>query len=261
MPIPEFPKPDPAMTQDQALNMILSSIALEELALSHILDAEGEKLQYILKTRSNSSCPASTSEILAINKSVTDLLEMVMQNQLLLKNKMNDVLEYLPKPPPCRDMPPCCCMPPGSPHSQTCPPPPCPPMVKENCFEMLPGCCLSDHAFRWKENTASRITCKTKQEKIDLPHTGTFRFEFAIDFSMLAYGEHILSVELIIDCCCEKQAIHKLFFMPDCCKKKIFTGCTAIQMPCSCSPCTASLFLRSPERVQIHHGFLSVEEV
>ncbi len=42
MSMPELPQA-PDFTQEQALNMILSSIALEEVALSHIINAEGEK--------------------------------------------------------------------------------------------------------------------------------------------------------------------------------------------------------------------------
>ena len=38
------------MTREEALTMIIASIAMEELALSHILNAEGEKLQYVLGT-------------------------------------------------------------------------------------------------------------------------------------------------------------------------------------------------------------------
>ena len=42
------------------VNQILSSIAMEELGMSHILNAEGEKLQYILGTLPGLSGPAAT---------------------------------------------------------------------------------------------------------------------------------------------------------------------------------------------------------
>ena len=54
MSMPSFPPNGADMTQEEALTMIIASIAMEELALSHILNAEGEKLQYILGTL----CPA-----------------------------------------------------------------------------------------------------------------------------------------------------------------------------------------------------------
>ena len=45
---PNFPVIDPPLTRDGSVNEIIASIAAEELSLSHILNAEGEKLQYVL---------------------------------------------------------------------------------------------------------------------------------------------------------------------------------------------------------------------
>ena len=72
-----------------AVNQILSSIAMEELGLSHILNAEGEKMQYILGTLPGLSGPAATvKDVLNANESVRSLLETAVQNQLFLKAKM-----------------------------------------------------------------------------------------------------------------------------------------------------------------------------
>ncbi|MCI8328796.1 MAG: hypothetical protein HFG02_04050 [Oscillibacter sp.] len=129
MSMPSFPPNGAAMTREEALTMIIASIAMEELALSHILNAEGEKLQYILKAGAT-SC-ASPQDVLAVNKSVTALLEAVVHNQMLLKGKLERVLEFCPPPaPPCPPPPcgpePCPCPPPPCiPEPCPCPPPPC----------------------------------------------------------------------------------------------------------------------------------------
>ena len=119
------------MTREEALTMIIASIAMEELALSHILNAEGEKLQYILGTLPGMEPCACPHEVLSINKSVTALLEAVTQNQMLLKNKLERALEACPHPcpPPCKPEPgphpaPPPCRPEPGPHPAS---PPCRP--------------------------------------------------------------------------------------------------------------------------------------
>jgi len=62
---------------------------MEELGLSHIINAEGEKIQYALGTLEGISSPNATiDEILQVNKSVTKLLDAVAKNQGLLSLKM-----------------------------------------------------------------------------------------------------------------------------------------------------------------------------
>ena len=97
MSLPSFPNIDPPIKREDAVNQILSSIAMEELGMSHILNAEGEKLQYILGTLPGLSGPAATvKDVLNANGSVKDLLETATQNQLLLKSKMQCALDTTP---------------------------------------------------------------------------------------------------------------------------------------------------------------------
>ena len=97
MSLPSFPNIDPPIKREDAVNQILSSIAMEELGMSHILNAEGEKLQYILGTLPGLSGPAATvKDVLNANESVKDLLETATQNQLLLKSKMQCALDTTP---------------------------------------------------------------------------------------------------------------------------------------------------------------------
>ena len=97
MSLPSFPNVDPPIQREDAVNQILSSIAMEELGLSHILNAEGEKMQYILGTLPGLSGPAATVEdVLNANESVRGLLETAVQNQIFLKGKMQGALNASP---------------------------------------------------------------------------------------------------------------------------------------------------------------------
>lgn len=82
MSMPEFPNLE-CLTKEQAINAILTSIAMEEAALSHIINAEGEKIQFALAYK----C-ADLDKIIAVNESVGDLLEKVFDLQLVLKSKL-----------------------------------------------------------------------------------------------------------------------------------------------------------------------------
>lgn len=122
MSMPKFPDIDPQITCEYALNMILASIAMEELSLSHIINAEGEKLQYVLGTlETGGGRKPDIDEVLKVNQSITNLLDSVSQNQMLLKSKMDKALcalsEICPKPPkpPCPPVPPKPPCPPGPP--------------------------------------------------------------------------------------------------------------------------------------------------
>ncbi len=66
---------------------------MEELGLSHILNAEGEKLQYVLGTLEGSSgLSPSVDELLQVNKSLQQTLSSAMQSQMFLQNKMSSAL-------------------------------------------------------------------------------------------------------------------------------------------------------------------------
>jgi hypothetical protein len=100
MSLPQFPTNDNSKspTRDEAINQILSSIAMEELGLSHIINAEGEKLQYVLGTLSGTSGPAVTmDQVLQVNESVQKTLETVAYNQMFLKSKMTEALKSATK--------------------------------------------------------------------------------------------------------------------------------------------------------------------
>lgn len=93
MSMPSFIPPDPALTRSEVLNWLISSIAMEEAGLSHIINAEGEKLQFILGTLPGLTGGAATIEdALNANKSVQNTMEDMISNQLMLNSKLSSVL-------------------------------------------------------------------------------------------------------------------------------------------------------------------------
>ncbi|MCK9313983.1 MAG: hypothetical protein M0P20_08060, partial [Methanocorpusculum sp.] len=102
MSFPTIPTITPSISinRTQVINMLLASIALEELGLAHIINAEGEKLQAVLGTLPGLSITAtSISGLLSINREVRRTLQTVVKSQMLLQFKLEDILE-IPLPPP-----------------------------------------------------------------------------------------------------------------------------------------------------------------
>ena len=100
MSLPTFPQINPPLTREGSLNEIISSIAAEELSLSHILNAEGEKLQYVLGTLPGLGEAAAFEEVMDVNRSVQDTLSDVMEQQALLTAKLSAAMKapVLPGP-------------------------------------------------------------------------------------------------------------------------------------------------------------------
>jgi len=89
MSLPTVPDINPviSLTREEVYHLLLTSVAMEELGLSHIMNAEGEKIQKILN--SDEVCLES---MLMINRSVERILRSIMKNQLLLLCKLEDIL-------------------------------------------------------------------------------------------------------------------------------------------------------------------------
>lgn len=118
-----------SVTRYDATNLLLASIAMEELGLAHILNAEGEKIQYALGTLNDGVEPASLEDILRVNDSVKDLLELSMKKEFFLESKLGKVASIIengddgegpqgPPGPPGEQGPPGVQGPPGSPGQQ-----------------------------------------------------------------------------------------------------------------------------------------------
>ncbi|UOQ46772.1 hypothetical protein MUN88_11755 [Gracilibacillus caseinilyticus] len=93
-----IPNITPDITIDRAdvINLLLASIALEELGLAHILNAEGEKLQYVLGTLPGVTPPLATiSDVLNMNNSVNDTIKTLTKKEWILENKLENILDLL----------------------------------------------------------------------------------------------------------------------------------------------------------------------
>ncbi|UHA72723.1 hypothetical protein [Paenibacillus sp. 481] len=94
--------PTISITIGDSVNLLLASIALEELALAHIINAEAEKIQYVLGTLPGSaglSPPATLSNLIAIDHSVQRTLQEVIKKEILLQIKLDNIVNSLPITP------------------------------------------------------------------------------------------------------------------------------------------------------------------
>ncbi len=66
----------------QAISDIITSVALEQTALSHILNAEGEKIQKIVAVADN------VDDMLEVNKSVESMVNTITKLEFILHNKL-----------------------------------------------------------------------------------------------------------------------------------------------------------------------------
>ncbi|MEG0615647.1 MAG: hypothetical protein RR540_07815, partial [Oscillospiraceae bacterium] len=65
-------------SRTQAISDIITSVALEQTGLSHILNAEGEKLQKVIELSK------SSEELLAVNCSVQKMVNSITRLEMIL---------------------------------------------------------------------------------------------------------------------------------------------------------------------------------
>ena len=83
-----------------AASSLLQSIALEETAISHILNAEGEKLQKAI------SLSCDLKDLIEINKAVGDMVDKLTTLETILKTKLDfikPILDDCDKNPPKKE--------------------------------------------------------------------------------------------------------------------------------------------------------------
>lgn len=91
MSLPNIPdiNPEISLNRKDAINLLLTSIAMEEISISHILNAEGEKIQFVLKQK------PSIVDLIKINQSLEKTLRSLIKKEILLLNKLESVLDLI----------------------------------------------------------------------------------------------------------------------------------------------------------------------
>lgn len=97
MSLPNIPNitPNISLTREDSIMLLLSSIAMEEMALSHIINAEAEKLQYVLGTLHDQPGDYTLEDIMKVNKSAYRMMNSVTLKEILLQVKLSNVMDLL----------------------------------------------------------------------------------------------------------------------------------------------------------------------
>jgi len=70
-------------SREQAITDLIESVALQEAALAHILNAEGEKMQAII-AMSN----VTPDQLLELNRSVETMISAITRLEIILQSKL-----------------------------------------------------------------------------------------------------------------------------------------------------------------------------
>lgn len=97
MSFPNIPNVTPSIdiNREDVINLLLASVAFEELGLAHIINSEAEKIQAAIGTLPGTTFPAvtNTDDLLEVNNAVNRTLKTALKTQMLLQFKMEDILD------------------------------------------------------------------------------------------------------------------------------------------------------------------------
>ena len=172
MSMPHFPNITPIIDIDreQALTMILASIALEEMGLAHIINAEGERIQFVLNSKM--SHPCSITDIKDVNQGVERVIREILKLQMLLQEKLEHVVSLTATHPP----------PPHVPCSSPCYHPDCPPPKSKN--SQHPCCTLTGCGTGCINNPSDFFQCGTATVNANLCFTGNPPDAYSLKYTL-----------------------------------------------------------------------------
>lgn len=82
--------------RNQAVTDAIQSVALEEAAIAHILNAEGEKLQKAIHCEETDVCM-----LLEVNRSVESMVKNLIELEKTLINKLETLKDFSESKHPC----------------------------------------------------------------------------------------------------------------------------------------------------------------
>ena len=93
MSMPNIPDICPIINlcRSDIINMLMASIALEEIGISNIIEEEGNKVKSVIE---KNKCNPCTQELLEINCSVEKVLDKIYKIENLLVEKLRIILEF-----------------------------------------------------------------------------------------------------------------------------------------------------------------------
>jgi len=87
------------MDREKAIDLLIASVAAEEFALAEIIDAEADKVNFVvgmLKDSCHEPKEAPTiDELLEINEAVGNVLKKVIEKEILLDFKLESAIELM----------------------------------------------------------------------------------------------------------------------------------------------------------------------
>lgn len=100
MSFPNIPdiNPEINITFEDSINLLLTSIAMEEVSLSKLMDAETNKISCVLDDCKHDRCEHGSvlHDAIKINKSVDDTIKDMIKLQMLLQFKLDNIKDILP---------------------------------------------------------------------------------------------------------------------------------------------------------------------
>lgn len=96
MSFPNIPDITPSinLTLEDSINLLLNSVALEEVSLSKLMDAETSKIMCVLKDCEHKD--SVLQDAIKINESVDKTIKNMIKMQMLLQFKLENIKEFLP---------------------------------------------------------------------------------------------------------------------------------------------------------------------